>query len=477
MKKEIIGAIPENTEEWILDVLRKDGVETKKGRVVFNQPETGYEVKVWLLGKSKKYPDIAKVSEALLRLTGRKKDDGITGFECRYGNQLFLLVTLAKPLVVIHEDGWSKKEKENSGPVLNCYRPILEWFSQINGLTVYLHLGGAERFAVKSPWPDEKDVTHIWGGTVPVGEVETRYLGTVFGHHLAKDGRFYYSPEAAKGQGITVSDGEEVVAQLLGNNFYFLFPVFSTFNEFTSGLIFRRVLAETWNKWLNQKEGRTISSIEMNEYLQFMGTYRQNAIQEMEKKIKENQDEIEGYRKKLAEKIGDLKYFIEKKDFLQARKIAANVPEQQEIWRKHYEELIRNPDIDGVFVADGGLQVLTKTLTAEHGGDQYRLGSYFIRIGKTGLVSVWGHQSEHPDHVPHPHLPKDKGPCFGNATEAVTKAGAELRFADAINYVLQWLKYGYSPELVMANKIEEWPLVVKRESLKMPQWPKEKKHE
>ena len=92
------------------------------------------------------------------------------------------------------------------------------------------------------------------------------------------------------------------------------------------------------------------------------------------------------------------------------------------------------------------------------------VGAYTIGISKFGEVSVWSERPLHPNGIPHPHIAKDGGPCFGNATDAITKAAANHKYYDAIFFILRWLKHGYTPELT-AVKIEEWPrdLSTKRE--------------
>ena len=65
----------------------------------------------------------------------------------------------------------------------------------------------------------------------------------------------------------------------------------------------------------------------------------------------------------------------------------------------------------------------------------------------------------HPRGVPHPHISAWNGPCFGNLGETIDDAVAEYRHADAFEYILDWLADGYAPDLIVFEKIDEWPIV------------------
>jgi len=124
---------------------------------------------------------------------------------------------------------------------------------------------------------------------------------------------------------------------------------------------------------------------------------------------------------------------------------------------RDYRLIKADPDVAMIAVVSDGLHIETRPLHVEHEGRRYAVGSFTIRIGRKGTVNVWCETPLHPKGVPHPHIAKDGGPCFGNATNAILRAGADHRYHDAVTLVLRWLKQGYAPQLASV-KIEEWPL-------------------
>jgi hypothetical protein len=115
------------------------------------------------------------------------------------------------------------------------------------------------------------------------------------------------------------------------------------------------------------------------------------------------------------------------------------------------------PQVDHVALADEGINIHLKPVIMEWEGKRYRMGRFVVRFGVFGTVSVWCVESTHPYRVPHPHINRDGIWCFGNATDAIAKASAELRLAKAATYLIAWLTKGYDPDLAL-TKIETWPV-------------------
>ena len=119
------------------------------------------------------------------------------------------------------------------------------------------------------------------------------------------------------------------------------------------------------------------------------------------------------------------------------------------------ERIRKLPQVEHVTCVDGGLHVHTREIVIAHEGTSYSVGSFILRVGKNGGIAIWPKRTTHPEGIPHPHIAKDGGPCYGNATDAITKAAADFRIADVVQYVLTWLQHGYTPGLA-EHKLAEW---------------------
>ena len=125
-----------------------------------------------------------------------------------------------------------------------------------------------------------------------------------------------------------------------------------------------------------------------------------------------------------------------------------------------YARIIANPHIRGVrIVPSTAIDISTDVIEMMHDGVRYKIGTFVIRFLLDGEVVIWTDESYHPNSIPHPHISPWTGPCFGNVGTTIEDAVVEFRFADALEYILEWLTNGYAPELVIYNKLEEWPVV------------------
>ncbi|HSD12039.1 MAG TPA: hypothetical protein VLC10_00640 [Patescibacteria group bacterium] len=333
------------------------------------------------------------------------------------------------------------------------YRKALVMLARLSGLAVHFH---AEGGGIRPPFPHEPGVVRILTNACPPGHTTARYVPLAFGLKINEDGLSALANGPTKGRGIVLKDelGEPMV-QILGNTWYLLIPTLSNYNFQTSALIFGKLLALAWKgareaakaagpKRMTRKAFTETVSLWTDE----LPALIREDVKNMDRKIQDAQRDLADLTRRKKESLALLEAF-DRSSF--AREAKARCA-------KDFLSIKADPRVAGITFIDDGFHVETRPLEASHRGAKYALGAFVIRVGKRGTVSVWSEAPTHKDGIPHPHIAKEGGPCFGNATDAIAKAGGEQRYADAVRYVLRWLTEGYTHALA-AVKIEEWPYV------------------
>ena len=347
------------------------------------------------------------------------------------------------------EDGNNKRAM-----AVNHYKIALEQLSALTGGCKFV-LHATDKL-IYDPYPDEPDVYHVFSNAGPTGEMSTRSMGKVFGKWLGDPEMRYLCPEAVPGRGHVILDEalKEPVIQIVGNNIYLLFPCFDIFSSITAQ-IFDEAMAKAWNFINYERESKTdqIKSASREEFAKATLEWSGALFGGLNLHIKEIMDRIEKLRTDLNTELGNLAMFNSAKVHM----------EKTEEERKNvdyglvYDQLISDPRIESVKIIEQGISLTTKPILAEFEDKTYKFGIFGIRLSCKGRLSVWCEKSEHPKNIPHPHFQADGAVCFGNTTRAIEQAAAEMRIADTVNHVLDWLTYGYAPEYAL-NKIEEWPV-------------------
>lgn len=350
------------------------------------------------------------------------------------------------------EEDKSNEEAARDRVVLLKYAEILRRFSQITG-GVKFHLHRKDG-STKAPFAPEPGVVHIFFNMAPPGESQARYLNKAFGLMLDREGMAVLAAGPTIGRGKIFSDKKEPLVQIVGNNIYLLLPTFSYYLETRSTQLFEKAITLAWNGYRENvgKQENDEPADEMN-FVEVMNKFEEKWHKRISDKIAEVDNEIDRLRTELLNKYKDRRDFVRWASYL-----ASQQGQTKETLAAEYQKIKAEENVVGIYLVGKGIHVKTKPLYLEYEAKIYAVGSFVIRIGEQGDISVWNEQPLHPAGVPHPHIAKDGGPCFGNATDAITKATASRKYADAIRYVLRWLTQGYSPELAEV-KIEEWPEV------------------
>ena len=378
--------------------------------------------------------------------------------EGRIRDQILPIVVPTDVSVAIDRPKAEKSEDEKrERKAITAYLPLLTRLAQISGRAFVFH---ASRKQTMQPHPEDGHV-HIYTNACPPGESDFWYIDTAFGLEIAagsKERPIGFGPTEGRGQ-VLVEEDEKTLVQILADNWYFLIPTLSYFNTLTSAAIFERLLALAWNAVFTGTTQPT-KSLSKSQFLKEARGWTEGYTWYLDRQIKQMEEDIEALLRRLAGLHREISIYRGVREGIQSasfsRQTRRRLPGELEQIKNH-------PLIEGIELFKDGIHVRTIPLTTSHEGIEYLTGVFTIRINKRGAVTVWSEGSTHPDGVPHPHIAKHGGPCFGNAGTAISRAGGEARYADAITYVLTWLTVGYSQELA-ENKIQEWPTVPLKEA-------------
>ncbi|HTM67674.1 MAG TPA: hypothetical protein VL426_00085 [Candidatus Binatia bacterium] len=368
----------------------------------------------------------------------------------------FPLVTPKDVSVIVHDDRdplETEKDIKLRRLALGEYDKSLRTLARFSGLEVHFH---AEGGGIKPPFPEKPGVVHILTNAQPPGQISVRYVSLAFGLKIHEEGLAVLANGPSRGRGAVVKDelGESLV-QVLGNTWYLLFPTLSHFNWQTSTVIFDKLVSLAWRGSREAVKLKAPVPATRKAFEETAAKWNDELpdliradVKNMDRKIEDAQRDLADLTRRKKESLALLEAFG-RSTF--ARELRERAP-------KDFAAIKADPLVQRVLFVDEGLHVETKPIVIEEEGVRYAMGSFVVRIAKRGAVTAWNEAPTHRGGIPHPHIAKDGGPCFGNATRAIAEAAGEQRYADAVRYVLRWLSEGYTKALA-AVKIREWPYV------------------
>jgi hypothetical protein len=362
---------------------------------------------------------------------------------------------------VLHA-GQVQPKSWTAGFIVNVLSDLTYFANCVGGITFNLYAPTMSCF--HEPFQDVEKVFHLFIGTLPHNDHEVHYPEKRFGISLKTEEGYRQHFMGARGRGKLLYDETQEFAQIIGNNIYLLFDPFFLIedNEETGFEVFRRAMSRICAYILaregNNEDATVPALTEQMSIEEAIDKYTEQSLAGMERviakeinKIREAEDALLALKKGLRDswRLRDL---IVKNDFCGAD------------LRKHlltdHERITRHPLTEDVQIdTQGWIIVTTKTIYITHDGCRRKIGEYIIRLSIGGHISIWTKVTHHPKSVPHPHISAWSGYCFGTMDSAIKDALLECRFGDVMDYIYDWLTEGYSPELVIYNKIDEWPIV------------------
>ena len=369
------------------------------------------------------------------------------------GHQILPMIVLQDAVVgtgIATKKGADANTIRKQEQAIHAYFPILMRLAQISGKEVMFH---ARNTAIEMPEISNGNILHIYSNVSPPGETTPQYVETVFGLRISFQEKNIVGCGPTMGRGTVLTDQEDKnVLQILGNNWYILFPTIDYFNEQTSQTIFENVLALGW-KSLQSPPTRQ-RSLGRRQWLAQTRSWMEIYEEGVEKEAEKMRREIASILQRAAELQRDL---VALRSVQESMKTNAFKRDFLRRMPRDLKRIQTHALVARVEYLEQALHVITRPLTVEHEGVSYLVGAFTIRINSRGAVSVWSEAPTHQKRISHPHISNEGTPCYGNAGAAIAMAAGEARYADAINYILTWLTRGYSPNLADA-KIEQWPI-------------------
>lgn len=339
---------------------------------------------------------------------------------------------------------------DEAGPL---FLVMLQLFSAWTGLTPRLFGLDSDlalQFSLEGP-PGPREL-HIYSNAVPSGcRKPNRTVSSIFGIRIKNSGQNVVSP--TKGRGVVVNDSEGTPAvQVVGNTFYFLVPVFSSFAEVGDVWLFVLLLAAGWRAWRKAREAKQVET-PLKECVALTekwldGTSRKIAedIVNKERTLEECLQAMQVLRTHITLLRGVLRSLEDGRFMVEARgRIKGDL-----------RRLKQDPDIARIAFVDEGLHVETRRIVIAWKGKRYDVGAFVIRLNSFSGLDIWNEAPTHPLGHPHPHIFTSGTMCYGNVTDSIAQLVAEYRYYDAIRHVLRVLKEGYNPASAV-KRIEDWP--------------------
>ncbi len=147
------------------------------------------------------------------------------------------------------------------------------------------------------------------------------------------------------------------------------------------------------------------------------------------------------------------------RDILLVRQELKTLLQAQEDLSRRYEEdldrILKMSGVKGVDVGPGFIKVETGPIVINYQGKAFHIGEFRIEIYLNGFIhlSNTNNSCRYPFYD-HPHV-RDRKPCMGNHTEALSKLIAEGQWSTVVAILLSYLQ-SYNPEDAYCE-ITSWP--------------------
>lgn len=382
-------------------------------------------------------------------------DDAFVAYACTVGIlEEKAIIIVPRSCKVTIDDGDEQEEMADCHVKLfqakQGYMPVLRKLARLTNRPVVLNLRvGGE---IRAPFPVDGAI-HLMAANRPPGIAINRYVNLAYGLPIKGAGEQIVVLGHAKGRGVVKGDAKGVkTVQVLGDSWYLLLPVITHFHGRNSVAIFEKMLAQALEADREQRsDGAIARSADEGDFIAYRANEAGFFAGGWDKQIEQHQREIEAATERLAAAQRNLRMALEWEALVKATPFIAECNARAP---SEFARLKRDPRIAKMVIVDELLQIETKPIVIEHDGNRYDVGTFVIGIDRCSFT-VWGLVPTHPDRVPHPHIDRDGIACFGNASQAITDAVAELRVADAVDFMLEWLEDGYEPSLARV-KIETW---------------------
>lgn len=391
-----------------------------------------------------------------------------SGLECRIGDTCFDFIcikpgtsAMAPPVPGTRTDEKLDRTQHLLQPVFVEYLRIVA--EVIGGIGITLHDPSPSGFYEPIRCDDNELHVHLY--TLPSGIPQMTHPETLFGLNVEVKGLVWPQLRPTPRRGVALSDGDHDVVQVVGNNIYILHNPYLMWElgDITLLKLFGKAVTLGLQWWLDGNETITpeipLSSetlrTECEAFLKRQVTAHEARIAKTLATIAKLQEDMLIHRRNLV---------IQQHTHRILYGATHNHQGMMDRLVADAEVIVAHPLVErAIITPDHGFEVKTKLITIVENGVTHKIGRFGICLGIDPSITIWCEESFHPKGVPHPHISPWAGHCFGNVGDPITEAIAEYRYADAVEYILRWLTEGYTPELVLYNKVEEWPTMTTAE--------------
>lgn len=332
---------------------------------------------------------------------------------------------------------------------------LLEDLSILTGHTFDLFITGSQCATVSPFRPSQRKLSIIFAGSPYGSEIEADGQATIEDVYLDHPKKIF-RPQPVRGLGVVINDMEEQpVLQIVDSTIYLLLPVEMKYGAAYFGdqklmqrVIFRALL--NIQRGLKKRPVKTVRG--PRRYVQMKKNLDDEAYILLKVKEVADRQRMEAAKAVYLEALRE-----HTKTVRTVSSFKSNFDEK--IAREEWARIRTLPGVTETYQLDGGFYVETDRVIHEYKGKHYDLGTFRIRFDPNGSVLITSTDITHPSKLqPHPHIARDGSVCLGNISTPVCEALVELRFADAIEMVLGWLREGYDQSSVF-EPITTWPVV------------------
>lgn len=333
---------------------------------------------------------------------------------------------------------------------------VLRAFCKRTGRKATMHFVDGPGFV---PFPKGRDI-HFVVGASPTGSIRESDHSHVCGVRVQEKGKYVRFWGPTEGVGTLVKDKEgNLVGQIVNSTVYLFVPTPASASFLFGGRegadMYSRAIKCAWKTMIGKQKRLKVSRIKnADDYRQFI----EKQYGSMGRLFDLQQNLIDIRISDTTDKLRTL--YAEKETYLRLKtlELAKTEKEKAEAPVRDWERMQKHPLVKRIRSVEGALHLETRRIIAEHEGKYYNFGKFMLRLELGGTPSIWSEHPTHPKRAQHPHISKTGVICFGNIAVPLTQAMGELRMADALELLLDWLREGYDPNLA-DNKIEEWPKV------------------
>ncbi|HTM68767.1 MAG TPA: hypothetical protein VL426_05725, partial [Candidatus Binatia bacterium] len=313
----------------------------------------------------------------------------------------------------------------------------------------FTHMGGR----AAHPTVSEDDWIEVFHLCAPVAQQQWTRLGSVFGAACDVSA---IKPSEERGLIVKDADGNAVV-QVVGRKVYVLCDLFALDEERLPSVL-ARVLYEgvrvAEDNPLDDDEDaaawRATLDAERDSYVKL-------CLQTVDARKDAVEKEIAAHEQDIRECGQRITVAVRKRHGAQQTlERLVNEERKTEIERlkKEFDQLAAAKPVLAVRAYADRIEVDTRTVVVPHMGRRYEIGRFRITIDDRGGLSLANlSNTASGTHCEHPHV-RDRRPCLGNITEALSKLLGEREYALAVNLLFRFLE-SYNPSNPF-SKIEHW---------------------